>query len=192
MLRFRTVISLTLALLAGSSRLAAQTVVTFESLGAACNNVAGNVSVYDGIDFGRQWGCYRDAQEPYTAKSGTARIYGADESGATSTQRFAFLGTATFLGAWVSGNGQPVTFRMWLSGLLVATSSTLTTSIVPTFLASGYSGAVDQVEVVGQFRRFVLDDITYRNLTTVPEPSTYVLMASGLAGLFFAAGRRRR
>lgn len=49
-------------------------------------------------------------------------------------------------------------------------------------IRSATAGAVSEVALTG----FI------RTTSVVPEPSTYVLMASGLAGLGFAARRRRR
>ena len=47
-------------------------------------------------------------------------------------------------------------------------------------------------EVSNDINLFVARPNGNLDITTVPEPSTYVLMAAGLAGLGFAARRRRR
>lgn len=63
-----------------------------------------------------------------------------------------------------------------------------------TISAADLSGqAIDQVRFSGAPNRFVIDDATLSTVTSttpIPEPSTYALMALGLASIAFA--RRRR
>lgn len=170
----------------------AQTTLNFDDLtGAACAGVQGGMGVYQGVDFLGQWSCYSDPQDPYNAASGTNRLYTAGTDGYHSSGSFSFAGPVQFLGASFSGYGfESVTFDLYLASTLVHTSSSLTMSSTPTFLASGYTGAVDRVTVRGvdpQYPFFVMDDVQY---ASVPEPASFVLVASGLAGL--AAVKRRR
>ena len=92
---------------------------------------------------------------------------------------FYFPSFVRFDGAYFAGEA-PVTFELYNSGSLVATSGTLTSSSTPTFLASGYAGLVDEVRVVSNTFR-VMDNVTYNTDTeTVPEPST--ILGLGLLG----------
>ena len=82
-----------------------------------------------------------------------------------------------------------VTFELYDHGKNVATSSTLTTSATPAWLASGYAGEVDEVIVSSDSQDdFVMDDFTFA--AAVPEPGSPALIAGGL--LVLAAVARRR
>jgi hypothetical protein len=96
----------------------------------------------------------------------------------------------TFEGAYFAGYDiAPVTFQLSLGGALVATSATLTPSATPVFLSSGYSGLVDTVIVASpRHNFFVMDDFTFNQASTVPEPETWALMLAG----FVAIGLLRR
>ena len=76
----------------------------------------------------------------------------------------------TFQGAWFAGyDDVDVTFKLYEHGALVATSATLDTSATPTWLASGYTGLVDEVIVssAGPGRAFAMDDFAFA--AAVPE-----------------------
>ena len=101
-------------------------------------------------------------------------------------------GPQVFFGAWLAGlptalnSPSQAFFELLVSGVVVHTSATLQfTNDTPTWLASGYSGAVDHVRLVntGVF----IDDITFG---TVPEPTGLFLTAAGMLILCGAARRR--
>ena len=77
-----------------------------------------------------------------------------------------------FQGAWFAGyEDVDVTFKLYDHGALVATSSTLSTSATPTWLASGYAGLVDEVVVSSADQgAWVMDDLTFS--AAVPEPGS--------------------
>lgn len=98
-----------------------------------------------------------------------------------------------FVGAWFSGySDSTVKFNLYSGGLLVATSSPLTASSTPTFLASGYSGSVDAVGVYSTKNGdYVMDDVTYR-VRSVPEPASFLMCVVGSAGMWVYARRRAK
>lgn len=159
---------------------AAQVVVDFDDL------VGDNILVpdgYGGINWDSNWIYYGFDQFPYTPESIPNRVYQNYDKWPDFNQTYAipfyFPSFVRFDGAYFAGEA-PVTFELYNSGSLVATSGTLTSSSTPTFLASGYAGLVDEVRVVSNTFR-VMDNVTYNTDTeTVPEPST--ILGLGLLG----------
>ena len=102
--------------------------------------------------------------------------------GGSASVPFYFPSLVRFDGAYFAGlDFSTATFQLYNSGSLVATSGTLIPSSTPTFLASGYTGLVDEVRVVSDAFR-VMDNVTYNtDIETVPEPST--ILGLGLLGL---------
>lgn len=93
----------------------------------------------------------------------------------------------TFDGAWFSGNDQ-VRYRLFNNGALVHTSAD-SGSLTPTpsWVASGYTGLVDSVVVVGRQGFFAMDDFT---ATPVPEVSSWALLSVGLLAVGALIRRR--
>jgi hypothetical protein len=166
----------------GATFSAQATVVTFDDL-TPCSNTA-VPDGYGGIDWNGTWTCYTDPQPPYNPSSPPARVY--DE---VSEGQFNFVTPdQVFDGAYFSGQDTTtVQFALYtnLSDTVpVALSSVLTTSGTPTFLASGYDGAVTKIGVISNAPDFfVMDDVTYNGTSTVPEPSSLVPLALGLAAI---------
>ena len=190
-MRFRYLAGLALtAMVANASVIVAQTVQTFEDI--PCGNTP--FSVYGPVNYNNLFTCYSFAQYPYTPHSGTNRIY---TTGNTNSGIFNFVGgTATFDGAWFAGySSNSVSFILSLAGVPVWTSGSLTPTDVPTFLSSGYSGQVDQVQVLGTGDLWIMDDVTFDTgvigPVPVPEPASMALMGSGLLSLYGFARRRR-
>jgi hypothetical protein len=177
-----------LAALFSACAQAAPVVVTFDDL------PDGSVpDGYGGINWNSNWQVYSEPQDPYNPESPPARIYtnySLHPGGNYEAVSFDFLTPAVFNGAYFSGGYYTgVTFELFNGASLVATSATLYQTATPTFLASGYGGTVTSVAILGYNGYYVADNITY---SSVPEPSTWVLMLAGFAGLGFAGYRRSR
>jgi PEP-CTERM motif len=167
-----------------SAAKAATTVVTFDTLP---DEVVPDG--YGGITWGGDWTVYSEVQSPYTPESPPARVYTFDADAS-----FSFSAPEVFDGAYFSGEDDAlVTFNLYDGATEVWTSTTLTPSSTPTFLASGYNGLVTRVVVASTEPDFyVMDNVTYGTGTATPEPATWAMMLLGFAGLGFAAYRRTR
>ncbi len=162
-------------LLVAMTSFAATTVVTFDDL-------VGDGVVpdgYGGITWGGQWNYYGEVQSPYTAHSDPNRVYDF-----VSDAKLTFDTPQVFQGAWFAGyDFATVTFQLYDGATLVWTSATLAPSDVPTFLASGYSGTVTSFDVLSPSPDFfIMDDVTYGSGGTTPEPSSLLLLGSGMLG----------
>jgi hypothetical protein len=174
--------SLSLLALAASAISAQAVVVNFDDLsgyGAVADNYAGFVS----------WGDfqhYDDAQSPYNPHSGLTRVYSYGDSGIDIGQ------DVSFVGAWFAGytGSTEISLGLFNDGVLVHTSGSIGLSDVPTFLSSGYAGAVDKVVVNGQPGYYVMDDFEYNRfgVSSVPGPAAVVpFLVGGISAL-----RKRR
>ncbi len=159
------------------------TVVTFDDLSGTDIVPDG----YGGIIWNGVYQYYDDPQSPFTPASPAERAYGA--CNCLTDNSFFFAAPVTFNGAYFAGQPYATNdFELLLGGVVVATSASLTLSATPTFLASGYSGLVDQVDVqTNSPGHWVIDNITYNG---VPEPGAWALMLIGF-GLVGGALRRR-
>ena len=176
---------------------ASATTLTFEDLNPAPSSFDVMPASYSGFTF-MNWLYGPDTT--YTASSGTIDLFTdyadpnnpsaniiTDNNGVTRATAFVFDG-ASFSGD--SG----VTFALYLSGALVHTSATLpdagATSYASTFLASGYTGSVDKVVVSAVQGYYSMDDFTFHEVSSVPEPSTYALLITAFGLLTWKVRRK--
>ena len=165
---------------------AGATVVTFDDLSGDGVVPDG----YAGITWNGQWSYTDGVQSPYTPASPPTRVYDGLPAG-----QFNFSAPVTFDGAYFSGfEDATVQFQLYLGGSLVGTSGVLAPSSTPSFLTSGYSGAVDEVRVVSpRANFFVMDDVTFNSIAAaIPEPATWTMLLLGFFGLGAALRARSR
>jgi hypothetical protein len=142
-------------------------------------------SLYDGINWENGWKYYDDIQPPYSPQTESIRVYNYEV-----IPSFSFNQSVIFNGAYFSGyDTQGVQFELLLSGSQVFLSTVLKPTETPTFLASGYSGLVDQVRILRSGftdpTYWVMDDVNY---TSIPTPA----LLPGLVGLGLGLWRRQK
>lgn len=184
------------AVLAAPATAATTTVVTFDDLSGTGLIADG----YGGVNWNQNFR-YDDKQYPgYPPHSGLTTVYSNyakfPVEGPLASMAVNFLEAVQFDGAYFSGNvGFPLKFELYREGVKVATSATLSSAGVPQWLAGGYSGLVDEVRLIGNPGRFVMDDFTYTTgiSSAVPEPASWALMIVGFgaAGTMVRIARRR-
>jgi len=178
------------AALCGFAAAASAATATFDDIGSAGALPAS----YAGLDWSSGGWSFTDAlQSPYTPHSGRFAAYtNWDTTDDSSLIRFDT--PSSLQGAWFAGlGGATVTFELYYQGLLVATSATLDPSATPTYLSSGYTGAIDSLRIASPGHgSFVMDNLGYTAIAPVPEPQTYALMLAGIGIVFIAVRRRSR
>lgn len=192
----------TLSLALAGVSTAQATILTFEDLNPAPASYDLMPAPYNGFTF---TGWFYGPDTIYTPASGTIDLFtdyaDPNDPGAyVITNNNAITSAVDFVfdGAWFSGYSG-VTFELWDDGVQVATSGSLPDApgvnpYGPIFLASGYSGLVDKVVVSGVQGYYAMDDFTFHTerTTTVPEPSTFALLLTGLSLAGFIRTRRHR
>jgi len=111
---------------------------------------------------------------------------------------FSFPGPVDFEGAWFSkfNLGGISASQVRFTDNLGHTSAWLDLTTTPQFLSANFVGAatitVERLAPVGiSIPNYAMDDITY-DTTAVPEPTSLLLLGTGLGGLALAAWRRRK
>ncbi len=172
----------------------ASTVITFDDLSGFGTLADG----YAGVKWDNNFSYYDSPQFPYTAESDPERIfsnYSIHTAGLTDSLTFYVGAGSVFDGAYFAGAGLgTVTITTYLGGLLQSTSTSIVTTGIPQFLASGYAGSIDEVRFTGDNGFYVADNLTFDTLVpyqAVPEPASLTLMIAGLAMIGTSLRRRR-
>ncbi|MEW5788105.1 MAG: PEP-CTERM sorting domain-containing protein [Pseudomonadota bacterium] len=147
------------------------------------------------------WNYYSWDNPPYNAHSGETRLFHMTYYPPTTPSPNAVYSDNpvrdfVFDGAWFAGYSsfyfpKSVSFALYNDGVLVHQSDWLTPTDTSAFLASGYAGAVDRVELLGDASFVAMDDFQFHFITSVPEPETYAMMLAGIALLATRTRRRR-
>lgn len=182
-------LTLALGLSVGCGAVASATVLTFDNL-----NIPDRSAVpdgYGGVTWNGNWLLFTDGYAPYIPASPPNSTYlNYNALPAAFTAPINFGAPVVFNGADFSGySSANVTFELYLNGTLEHTSSTLTASGAPTYLSSGYSSLVNEVDVVtNQSGYFVMDNFTFIG---VPEPATWVMLILGMSTVGAILRRRK-
>jgi hypothetical protein len=102
------------------------------------------------------------------------------------------FGTFTFNGAWFTSAwyDQTISFGGYNNGSLLYTSSNYSINTTdPLWIALDWSG-IDRLEINSTNYQWVMDNFTYNESAPVPEPSTILLVGTGLLGII-GFGRKR-
>jgi hypothetical protein len=169
----------------GSTKLNAQTVVTFDDLPGSTGVVPNG---YGGINWNGNWTYYGGGQYPYTPESAPNRVY----TGFASAS-FNFLTPEVFNGAYFAGYGYAtISYQLYDGSTLVYSSLTsYSPSATPGFFSSGYSGAVTEVIINSPYADYyVMDNVTYSPLSATPEPGSFLLFGTGLLASFILIFRK--
>jgi len=175
------------AVIALCAPFASATVLTFDDIAGPDGyaQVPGN---YGGLDWsGAGLSVFTGEQAPFTAHSGDGRVTTDWIDGGAIGSTIHFLAPTVFDGAWFAGYGDSsVQFQLYLGGQMVSTTAMLQLSDASTFLAAGWTGAIDTVVVfTGAQGSYVMDDFTFDSAAQVPEPGSLALLLAGfgLAGV---------
>lgn len=157
------------------------TVLTFDDLRGQSALPAN----YGGLVWGSGWSYYDWAQPPFNPQSPAERLY--NNSG---TPSIAFPTASVFDGAYFAGVGT-ASYLLYLNNGLVYQSTPVALSSTPTWVSSDYADQVDYVFLNVRQGGFVMDNFTYHDAATVPEPGTMILLSVGFAGLAVFGKRRQ-
>jgi hypothetical protein len=180
--------------------LAEAVIINFDDLpgGTALSNYAGltwGSSTIDSYNGNSSWFEVYDSAAYSTPHSGSNYVFptwGGD------LLYFEFASAVTFNGAWFAtvvntlGSADEVRFRDNLGNV----SAWLDISATPQYLMADFIGSetifIERQGGPNTAQWYSMDDVTYNSTAVVPEPTTFILLGSGFAGLAFVARRRKK
>jgi hypothetical protein len=137
------------------------TVITFDDL-----HGSGFLPVnYAGLTWGPAWQYYDSVQSPYTAASGSERIYSYTFGGFIN-----FGQQVTFLGSWLASSsaGQQMWWEGYQNGVKIFESQHYAGGS-QVFINLNWAG-VDTVKLIDtEYNYFILDNISYEPTVSVPD-----------------------
>ncbi len=155
---------------------------------------------------------FEDAQASWDLADGYGGLSGWDFAGQLRTQYPGALGDNLFQGwggsltfdaapvvfeglyyNYWGGDGSVGGFSLLYQGTVVHTVAVDadTQPAALYWLPSGYAGLVDEIRFVPASDGFIVDNLSYTTVTSVPEPAVVGQMAAGLGLLGLLAWRRR-
>lgn len=189
-----TATSLSISLLAGAAQ-AAQTVVTFEDINTVSTTsplyAVGDIPYgYNGIsgweNVGQAWE-YLDTSFN-AGQIGARFFYGS--SGSLSFDNAPVVFEGTYFQSFARDTESTLPgIELYYQGVLVHSIADPLAPAGMVWVASGYSGLVDEITIRGGGEGFNIDNLTY-STAAVPEPEMYAMFLAGL-GLLGLVRRRR-
>lgn len=174
-----------------------QTVLGFDDIqtnGGVVDLPAG----YGGFSWSNSMGVWEGQGDyPYVSPPNVVLFNNNGAFGYGEEDVFTLSGTVEFLGAYFSGPtmGGPIYFNLYDDGTKVWTSAQLTPSpTTPVFLASGYTGQVNEIGIVGYEGYYVMDNFTFSSGGggSTPEPGSLALFGTGVVAVAGIARRKLR
>jgi len=153
---------------------------------------------YNGFQWPNTMGVWEGQGDyPYESPPNVVLFNNNGAFGYGETDIYTLSGTVEFMGAYFSGptQGGPIYFNLYDDGSLVWTSQQLTPNPdTPEFLASGYSGQVNEIGVVGYEGYFVMDNFEFSSGSggSTPEPGSFALFGTGIVAIATVMRRKLR
>lgn len=188
--------SLSLCLFCGGAQ-AAQTIVTFEDINTVSTvsplYATGDVADgYNGIsgwsNMGQVWE-YLDTS--FDAGQIGSRFFNGVSSGSLSFDNGPVVFEGTYYQSFARDTEDTLAgMELYYQGVLVHSISDPLAPAGMVWIASGYSGLVDEIYIRGGSEGFNIDNLTY-STAAVPEPETYAMFLAGI-GLIGVMKRTQR
>jgi hypothetical protein len=197
----------------GLSTYGYSTILTFDDIWENPNSIGGLSPEYGGLEWGNLIvGNYNDSDNSNLYVN-TGFQNGAVSDGFIAWPNFggpidieSINGTFDFIGVYITSGyhvDMNVTVAGYLNEVLLYTTTVVTNNSTPTYFSFNYLG-IDELSIISfggildepfsdrdiSNRYAILDNFAYNETAPVPEPSTIVLLSTGLLGLVGASRKR--